>query len=744
MESTASLWAGLDCLVVRRARVGRVGRLVLGLVVAVVVCGLGVLVSARGARAAGCANEGVRSAQFSTFLPDCRAYELVSPPDGVPYLKGVSEASGAPTELPSSLGVRASGVGGGVAWFSFYPLSGSPGGGFYTLSRRGAGGWVSEDVTPRLSTRDLPLFACNPLLFFSGDLSRSVLTDGIDSASVYGPGDGSCGVNDPALVEGEPEGFQDVFLRNSATGSYSLVNMTPPETVPANAYFQGASEDFSHVVFEDAAVLTAGAPAGASLYEWVGGSLHLVTVLPDGAASAGVLPGAVHEGNEQGTAPVTNPVSGDGSRVVFEAGGKLYLREGVERVGESAVGPGGECAESAKACTVQLDAAQPSGPGGGGVFLAANAPGTVVFFTDTADLTGSATGVGQHLYEYSTATGVLTDLTPAGELGLEGLSAISRDGSYLYVAATAALTGEATVGHANLYVFHAGVPRFIATLEANPTERLNWLPSVSTGLPPLLTARVSSSGRFFVFNSARRLTAADNTDAVTGEQDVEVYLFDAEAVSEALRCISCGVGRPLGSAAIQPVERSSESPAPVYVQRNLLDDGRVFFDSFNPLTAGAVNGRANVYEYAGGQVSLISSGTSEFGAFFLDASPGGEDVYFATVQHLVRGDGANGPRLYDARVNGGYPEPATVVPCGGEGCSGPAPGAPSSPALSSTGLHGSGNLPAPQVVPLTPRERLVRALVACRRVRKAHKRAACVRRARAHYRAELARHGGGK
>src|SRR5665811_2508507 len=117
-----------------------------------------------------------------------------------------------------------------------------------------------------------------------------------------------------------------------------------------------------------------------------------------------------------------------------------------------------------RSCTVQLDASKAGGTGGNGVFLAANSTGTTVFFTDLADakLTADTTeGSGQHLYEYETQTGHLTDLTPAGDLQLDGLSGISDDGRYLYLVAHAALATGAVAGQPNLYRFHEGVPQFI-------------------------------------------------------------------------------------------------------------------------------------------------------------------------------------------------------------------------------------------------------------------------------------------
>ncbi len=695
---------------------------------------LWMLVGAQGAQGAECPNEAIRVAQSATALPDCRAYELVSPSAAVPYLQAVSD---------ETLGARASSAGGGIAWFSDYPLAGSFGGS-YDLSRRGPDGWATEsNAVPPFSSRNSE-GACSPAMFFSADLSMGLLSDGAESLGVdQGSDTASCQSNDPPLVADEPEGFRNVFLRDNATGGYRLVDVTPRGVVPANALFQDASGDLSHVLFTDDAQLTVGAPAGASLYEWAGGAVHLVTVLPDGTPGTGALPGALAGiPAEPGGVPVTHPVSADGTRVVFEAEGGLYLRKNVERE-QSAMGPGGVCLESTKACTVQLDASRTGGQGGGGSFLAADTAVTEIFFTDEAALTaGSTGGTGQHLYEYDAQSGVLVDLTPAGGVGLGGLGGISDDGSYLYFVARGVLAGGATPSQPNLYVLHAGKLTFIATLAEEDGNDAS---------PARLTARVSPDGRYFGFTSIRSLTGYDNTpvqprDCLANSNSApepcnEIFLYDA--VASSLSCVSCAPdgSRPTGPAAIQAAEETATAmPAPVYLQRNVLDDGSVFFDTASPLLPGAGNGVRDVYEYAGGHLSLISSGSSPENSIFYEASPDGEDVFFVTTQHLVGSDVGNGMRLYDARVNGGFTEPAAPVACAGEGCRGQAAAAPAPQTLASAGLQGSGNLPAPlaehagTVKPkrktLTRKQKLRRALDVCRREKNKHRRAACERRAR--------------
>ncbi len=704
-----------------------------GLVIAPI-AGIVIFLSAtHSAQALECPNEAMRVAQFSTQLPGCRAYELVSPPDGTPYL----DSQDLGFEVHS---VHASSAGKGIAWFSYDPLSSSPGGGFYDLSTRTSSGWTTQSISPHLSTSNGPYFACVPAIFFSANLSMGVLMDGYSSAGPNQAAEkGACGSNNPPLVANEPEGFQNVFLRDNATGGYRLVNVTPAGVPPADAVFQDASEDFSHIVFEEVAELAPGAPVGASLYEWTNGVVNLVTVLPDGAPTTGSLPEAVNTTtNLAGAAPYTNSVSADGTSVVFESPSenKLFLRENVGQA-QSEFGPGGECVENAMACTVQLDASQAGGAGGGGSFVAANTSGTKIFFIDgseamlTADTPENSA---QNLYEYDTVTGKLSDLTPAGNLEFRGLGGISQDGSYLYLTAEASLDGG--IAHEpNLYVLHAGTVKLIATLASGDED--DWRPTFTT-------ARVSSDGRYFAFDSVKSLGTA------TGGLK-EIYLYDA--VANALRCVSCDPGGtpPSAQATIAKAQPASESGAPNYLQRQLLDDGRVFFNTATPLVASAINGKVNVYEYDGGHLGLISSGASDTGSYFYDASQSGEDVFFVTTQHLVGGDTANGMRLFDARVDGGFPEPTALrAPCGGEECRGPASERSTSPPVVTAIVGASGNVvanPTKKIgVSITRKQRLERALRACRRDRKLRKRVACMRRARVRYRTRsaLSNRGGGK
>ncbi len=197
--------------------------------------------------------------------------------------------------------------------------------------------------------------------------------------------------------------------------------------------------------------------------------------------------------------------------------------------------------------------------------------------------------------------------------------------------------------------------------------------------------------------SDRSLTGYDNRDAVSGEPDEEVYLYDA--VANRLVCASCNPtgARPEGIydsgeapdplvdqsqiwrerwlAASVPgwtrgINASNGNP-PLYQPRYLSDSGRLFFDSSDALVPQAIDGLENVYEYepvgvgscsgssvtfggaSDGCVGLISSGSSSEESVFVDASESGDDVFFLTAGRLVAQDQDEALDVYDAHVCGG-------------------------------------------------------------------------------------------
>jgi hypothetical protein len=617
-----------------------------------------------------------------------RAYELVTPPQ--------KEAG-----FPGAAGLEPIGVsapdGDSIAFQTFAPMPDAEGASIFNLNiaRRGESGWSNTPVTPpqvpRASGAQYP-----QLHWFSEDLSVMAFV-----------------AADPPLVPGAQAGFNYLYLRDLNDKTFRLVSGTPLNgRVDAFMYFGGASEDLSHLVFGTlgGSVHTPDAPAvPANAWENVDGQLRLVTILPNGSPSP--------TGGRVGGGPATtgqNAVSADGSRIFFEASGsaggavQVYVREG----GVS---------------TIHVSASQRSAPDPNGPqdarFQAAAADGSAVLFTSAEELTDeSNTGPsadGNDLYRFDVESRELVDLTvstdPDSPNGAEvlGLLGASDDASRVYFVARGRLAEGAEPGEPNLYFVDGQDIEYIATLDEEDSN--NWLAA-----PNRRSARVTPSGQHVIFTSVKSLTGYDNRHLYTGEPTRQIFRYDAQTAQ--LDCVSCNPSgeRPIGEANIRwsgnaDVRSHNQS-------RNISDDGKyVFFNSTDALVPKDQNGKQDVYEWAEGEVRIVSSPTSDWDSRFVDASADGSSVFFATREQLVPQDGDGFEDLYVARIGGGFPSPGDAVPCD-LNCQGPPSSPPETEDPGSAVFQGPGN-------PNGRCEVLKRqALSAARRARDAGQRAQALRR----------------
>jgi hypothetical protein len=577
-------------------------------------------------------------------LPDGRAWELVSPVE-----KNGGEIA-APGELFGGGVFQAAADGNSITYSSaasFATAAASAPPGSQYLSARGAGGWSTQNL-------NVPIFSGSygadpdgvPYQLFSGDLSRALLLNGRHCRAA----EGSCPVANPPLAGTDaPAGYLDYYLRQAGGGFEALLGSadvaeTDLEPAEFDLRLAGASSDLSQVVLETCAALTPAAqeaplgegcdPARPNLYEWSSAGLKLLNAAPGATLAA------------QGGA-----ISEDGSRVYFVDSStpgepELSLREGT--------------------VTKQVD----DEAGGAGVFETAGADGGVAYFTRAG-----------HLWRYLAATDTATDITTSGEV--LGVLGASSDGSAVYYVTT---TGA--------YLWQGGAATRLPTGAAVPTDASNFPPSTGT-------ARVSADGSKLVFMSVASLTGYNNLDAKTGLPHSEVFLYDAGG--DQLRCVSCRTSatRPFGDSTIPGAYANGQLPGATasYKPRVLSGDGkRIFFDSEDALVAADVNHEPDVYQWQplgssgcgkfSGCLDLISSGRSEGGARFIDASSSGADVFFVTDGSLVGSDPGS-VDLYDARIGGGFPEPLTPIPCFGDACQS-LPAEPVDPGLN-TLVTGAGN-----------------------------------------------------
>ncbi len=693
-----------------------------------------------------CPNEGLRTG-LSASLPDCRAYEMVSPPD-----KNGHSVQGGSSFL--QFGQAAAG-GGAVSYEANGAFPGAATGALGTyISSRGPGGWSTYSPLPP-QTYSYSFGALEVYMaLYSSDLSKGILEDPADS---------------PPLVEGEQETggsakVSNLFLRDNATDSYSLINFSAAGLTPApyDPTLDGASADLGTVIFNAPAALTPEAPGGGvdNLYTWTGGVLSLVSqVPPAGQASCGpagpacvAAPhggrfGGENAGNSQEVHPSGNSIIGaissDGSRVFFTtAEGNLYVRESGER-------------------TVQVDASQAGGPGGGGIWATAAGDGSLVFFFDdaSAGLTSdTVAGSGRNLYSYDTSTGVVTDLTPGPNPGVVGVAnQASEDGAYLYFLANGVLTtapnsleqsaspgscGTVPPESCNLYLFHDGAISFVHAVSGFAAGRIGGINGSNRLLQEHSASRVSPDGRHLSFFAEGSGSGGGSSGSNPKFRELFEYSADSSQVSHLCACD----GSEFNAASLV----SATMPQALYLfryPRNISDDGtRIFFESLEPLLPGDTNGKPDVYQWEaqgkgtcgqpGGCLGLISSGTSTEGSFFLDASASGDDVFFATLQQIASSDIDGAFDLYDARVEGGFPAPPKPPECFGDACLN-VPPAPIDTTPASLTFAGAGNLLGRQGTPLPavkspPTNALAKALKACAKQRK-RQRKPCKAQARRRY-----------
>jgi hypothetical protein len=391
-----------------RGRLGLICLCVLGLAAF-----LGISAPSAGAQA--CPNEGFRQGP-SANLPDCRAYEMVSPAEkeGIEVTSLGSYLAPEPTASPSGNSV-VFGVARGA--FGEPPSAGITGD---YLSRRGAN-WSSENIMPPLGPH---AFFISAFIFgFSEDLSKAFTN-----------------TERPPLTPDASEGSSNLYLRDNATGSYGLVTVGLAPNLGEDEFQpKGISADAGHVVFRTTQEMPGcGAPAAEYTCEWSAatGTVNLVGRAP---VTNEVLTGTVNIAGPN----FRHPVSADGSRIFFRGGG-----EGC-----------GVCVRI-NAATTQVV----SPPGSN--FEIASSDGSLAYVTD-----------GGGLYRYDVNADVLTPIVePVDEV--QGVLGASSDGSRVYLVAKGELAPGATAGENNLYLWTAGGGfQFIATGTTSIAFTNNWLPS---------------------------------------------------------------------------------------------------------------------------------------------------------------------------------------------------------------------------------------------------------------------------
>jgi hypothetical protein len=309
---------------------------------------------------AACPNEAFRSGP-SAVLPDCRAFEQVTPLD-----KGGADAMGAGEN------VQASSSGDAITFFEVSGIPADSEGAQVPptyLARRSSGGdWTSRGLLPPASLGE----------------TASIKGWTPDLSEIFVNANKTGGIGESFL------------MRSGADGSLTTIS---PYTPKGEGQLVGASSDGSKVFFQNhgAQLAPGAAPGKENLYVWDRdtGTVSLAGVLPDSACGS---PPCVPAGGSfggpydwfggqnlnQGGVAVSyltqeeHAVSSDGSRAYFTAGetGQLYLRK--DAAGSS---PATEQVNSSQRTVPDPGAPLPA------AFQTASTDGSRAFFTSSEELT---------------------------------------------------------------------------------------------------------------------------------------------------------------------------------------------------------------------------------------------------------------------------------------------------------------------------------------------------------------------
>ena len=665
-----------------------------------------------------CPNERVRQQMKSSYLPDCRAYELVTPGnvEGAQIYPG-SEAllqgsEGLPENNLAAVGreIQNTGLANDPSRFSYYVGLGAiasldaPNAALdQYIATRTNSGWVSSFSGLRGTEAALT--------------AQKVCSITLDECLDHN-------LENPFSQTNEEEGE-----RPRASGFLFNVVGEPLGPAPTNwqsvangKRFHGmvrASGDFSHlaVASRDAVFAPGGQTAvPGSVYDndLKTGSLTVISVLRDNKTP---IPGYEEGPFQFITIPPTG-ISTDGSHILMETqapeeGGntelrRLYLRVNDERTYEIGEGPVegepapmkfiGMTSDGSKILFLtyrQLVAEDKDesadiylwNENGGNPTLTLVSKGEGPSAGDACKASWTEKcSVALLVTKETDRTGFDDRPEPGryGELEYQNVvfggidSKLSSSSAGVFFFSPESLTGPAPQNGKNLYEANEGSVHYVATLA--PKETIDRI-------------QISPDGQHVGLLTRAKLTSYENA----GFEEMYGYTPSTGV----LKCVSC---LPTGEPPTADVEASQNGPF-------MSNDGRLFFSTSDPLVPGDADpyGIPDVYEYTQGRAQLISSGTSENGrapggaASFTTATLGlesvsadGRDVFFSTTDTLVPQD-SNGhfAKIYDARTDGGFPvaeEPAPCVAadeCHGTGSSTPPPLRTST----GTGTVG-GNVPA--------------------------------------------------
>ncbi len=590
-----------------------------------------------------CPNDAVRL-PFSAALPDCRAYELVTPPNtnGRPPTGVAFSGVFFPTLEASPDGNRVSFLieGGTIPG---YDGAGAFNGDPY-LSSRGSEGWGTEITGP-------------------------------SGKEITGPDPGSTSPDQTYSFWEDTENLTP-YVRypdghSAIVGRGSLAN---DPHIEADLITEGGG----HIIFASkkgfAVPLEVNAPAAgiAAVYDRTADEVtHVVSLLPGGGTPTG----------EENASYLGASEEGEG--IAFSIQGTIYLRLHNAETFKVA-GPGSTFAGVA-------DGGKRVFYEEGGDLFAFDAEEGKLAFSESGDVTPvnvATGGTRAYFVSPSVLTGKPNPNGEAAEAGRENLY-LSEEGTISFVGL---VTERDVEGEERSDGFVGGLGL--------------WAYSLEEGKPAVDSSRTTPSGTTLLFESRADLTGFESEGFVQiYRYDATEDRLDCLSCSPtgtpptsnaSLQSISQDQPSPIPFSSFAKI--ANQSP----------DGRRAFFQTSEPLVIGDTNGEQDVYEWEGegvgsceaegGCTYLISSGQSPDPNYLFAMSESGDDVFFRTSDLLLPRDAETTVSIYDARVGGGFDEPKEVIPCvEGETCR---PPASSPPSLSPSGVSSKPSPgPQPQTCP---------------------------------------------
>ena len=585
---------------------------------------------------------------YSTLLPDCRAYELVTPAD----------TNGRPPRGIGFVGdqfqtLEASPAGGTVSFLTEGGIipgtegTGSFNGDLYRTTRT-ASGWNTESAGPNGSeTVSADMGSTSPdqgYSFWAATREGSAVIGGEDTRYVRYPdghsaliGRGSLGTDPRARGKLITEGGTHIVFETRG------FNANQPVQLEENAPPTGTQAVYDRTADE---------------------VTHVVSLLP-----GNVTPAAAEDATYVGA-------SGDGEGIAFTIGSKLYLRV-------------------ANTTTYEI--------GEGVAFAGVSEGGKRVFYVKGGDLFAFDTESEEAISFTEVGNAIPVNVSAGGTRAyFVSTTAIEGSGENPNGA-------SAQPGQQNLYLSEEGTIRFVATVTKGDVEgklevnvgRIEglglWTASITSGQLSRDSSRTTLDGTVLLFQSGA------NLDGYDPEGVPQIYRYDS--VGDRLHCISCIPTRGPASdgSNFQSIAPSQDDPQPLsaagFVPSLNASGNRAVFQSTEALVSRDNDETQDVYEWeeqgigsctrVGGCVYLISSGHSETSNYLYGLSTSGDDIFFITDDVLASGDD-NTLSIYDARINGGFAEPP-LIPCQEvDECRGAANPPPPLPTATSEGL---GRLP---------------------------------------------------